>query len=237
LADDAGAYQEQVPAALPRRQNPHMHLFEAMLGLHAATGDRQFLDRAAKFLELFRSRFFDAKRGILLEYFDEDWTPLADSAVVEPGHHCEWVWLLDKFDRLTGENTAKERSALLAFALRHGRDPKSGMLVDELFPDGRIKLPSMRSWPQCEALKAHLVSLERGERAAKEDVAHFAEGLLDRYLATLPLGLWQDRFGPEGEPLTAQVPASTLYHVFLAFAELLRVARAVPTGPGDAVPL
>jgi hypothetical protein len=33
------------------------------------------------------------------------------------------------------------------------------------------------------------------------------------------------------------VPASTLYHVFLAFAELLRVARAVPTGPGDAVPL
>jgi mannose-6-phosphate isomerase len=242
LADGTGAYRESHPLPSPvppRRQNPHMHLFEAMLSLHAATGDRQFLERATKLYELFKTRFFDANRGILLEYFGADWKPLSGpaDAVVEPGHHCEWVWLLDKFERLTGENTAGERRALLDFALRHGRDPASGLLVDELFADGRVRQGSMRSWPQCEALKARLVSLERGETAARADVAHFANGLLDRYLAVKPAGLWQDCFGADGAPLTAQVPASTLYHLFLAFAELLRVAGAVPTGPGDAVPL
>jgi mannose/cellobiose epimerase-like protein (N-acyl-D-glucosamine 2-epimerase family) len=241
LVHPAGGFHESIPAEGPaplRRQNPHMHLFEAMLSLHAATGDRQFLDRATRLCALFKERFFDAKRGILLEYFDADWKPLAGkNAVVEPGHHCEWVWLLDKFERLTGESTGTERQALLDFAMRHGRDPASGLLMDELNPDGTPRLTTMRAWPQCEGMKAKLASLERGELAAAADARHFAKGLLDRYLAVKPLGIWQDRFDAAGRGLTPQVPASTLYHVFLAFAELLRVAGAVPSGAADAVPL
>jgi mannose-6-phosphate isomerase len=239
LADGTGAYLEQLPSTSPRRQNPHMHLFEAMLSLYAATGDKLFLERAGRLFELFKARFFDPDRGILHEYFDDNWRPLSgpEDAVVEPGHHCEWVWLLDKFERLTEENTARERSALSHFALRHGRDAATGLLIDELYPDGRVKLGSMRCWPQCEGLKAQLVAVERGELAALPDAARFAQGLLDHYLAVTPSGLWQDRFTADGAPLSTQVPASTLYHVFLAFAELLRVAEAVPTGPADAVPV
>jgi len=37
-------------------------------------------------------------------------------------------------------------------------------------------------------------------------------------------GPWIDQFNEHGAPSLDTVPASTLYHVFLAFAEVLRVA-------------
>ncbi len=54
-------------------------------------------------------------------------------------------------------------------------------------------------------------------------VAEIVAQILDRYLAVEPAGAWMDRFGPDFAPLAKDVPASTLYHLFLAFAELLRL--------------
>jgi len=231
LAQADGSVLESLPPAPPRRQNPHMHLFEAMLSLYDATADQRFLERAQRIFHLFTTRFFDTKRGVLVEFFDEAWRPLPAPAgdIIEPGHHCEWVWLLDKYERLSGVETGRARRALIDFALAHGRDPKTGLLVDEVGPDGRMLKPSMRCWPQTEALKATLVFLERGEDWAAGEAARFAEGLLDRYCAVTPAGLWQDQFSPDGAPLTQNVPASTYYHLFLAFAELLRVAGGLST--------
>jgi N-acylglucosamine 2-epimerase/mannose-6-phosphate isomerase len=48
--------------------------------------------------------------------------------------------------------------------------------------------------------------------------------LLERYLAHTPHGTWVDAFDAGGAPTAEFIPASTLYHVFLAFAELLRVS-------------
>jgi mannose/cellobiose epimerase-like protein (N-acyl-D-glucosamine 2-epimerase family) len=225
----------QGPEPAPRRQNPHMHLFEAMLSLYEATADRRFLERAGRLFALFKARFFDAGQGILREFFDESWQPVPGPAgeIVEPGHHAEWVWLLDKYERLTGEDTGPDRKALIGFALAHGRDPASGLLIDEVARDGRVLRPTMRCWPQTEGLKAALVSLERGEAWAGPEAVRFAEGLLGRYLAVEPAGLWQDQFDPAGAGLAKTAPASTLYHVFLAFAELLRVSEGLST-PGTA---
>ncbi|MEX0644822.1 MAG: hypothetical protein WD076_05900, partial [Parvularculaceae bacterium] len=52
--------------------------------------------------------------------------------------------------------------------------------------------------------------------------------LLDRYFAPtpahpIPEGTWIDAFDEGGRPLSTTIPASTLYHVFLAFAEVMRV--------------
>ena len=231
LAQPDGSFLESLPPATPRRQNPHMHLFEAMLSLYEATGEKDFLSRAGRIFALFTTRFFDAKRGVLVEYFDERWRPMPspEGDVIEPGHHCEWVWLLDKYERLTGTDTSAPRRALFDFALRHGRDPQTRLLVDEIGPDGRKIKATMRSWPQTEALKASLVFLQRGESWALAEAALFATGLLDRYCGVTPAGLWQDQFSPEGAPLTKNVPASTYYHLFLAFAELLRVAGTLST--------
>ena len=48
--------------------------------------------------------------------------------------------------------------------------------------------------------------------------------LFERYLGREPAGTWMDAFDESGMPLNKTVPASTLYHVFLAFAEVLRIA-------------
>jgi N-acylglucosamine 2-epimerase/mannose-6-phosphate isomerase len=48
--------------------------------------------------------------------------------------------------------------------------------------------------------------------------------LLDRYLAQTPPGVWIDAFDENLTPTAQNIPTSTLYHVFLAFAEALRIA-------------
>ena len=45
----------------PRRQNPHMHLFEGLLTLWSSTKDPQYLTRAGAMFELFASRFFSPR--------------------------------------------------------------------------------------------------------------------------------------------------------------------------------
>jgi mannose/cellobiose epimerase-like protein (N-acyl-D-glucosamine 2-epimerase family) len=48
---------------------------------------------------------------------------------------------------------------------------------------------------------------------------------VNRYLAHEPRGTWIDAFDAEGKSVVSTIPASTLYHVFLAFAEVLRVGE------------
>ena len=50
-----------------RRQNPHMHLFEALLSLWECSGDARYRARAEELFGLFASRFFRPNPGILGE--------------------------------------------------------------------------------------------------------------------------------------------------------------------------
>ncbi len=228
------SFREAVPETLPRRQNPHMHMLEAMLALDEATGDPRARGFVERILTLFETRFFRKETGTLTEYFDAAWHPLsgAEGERVEPGHCCEWLWLLKACERRYGGALRPWREALYAFVDRCGRAPGSGLLYDEVAPDGRVLKPTMRCWPQTEALKAALVHHEEGDPAARAEVRRLCDGLFTHYLATAPSGLWQDQVDETGRGLARDVPASTLYHLFLGFAELLRVAGAaeVPAG-------
>ena len=42
-------------------------------------------------------------------------------------------------------------------------------------------------------------------------------------------GLWIDQFDGQGAPMTGAVPASIVYHLFLAFSELLRLEPRLRT--------
>ena len=76
LSIDGGAsFRETTTGGLPRRANPHMHLLEAFLAWYKVTGDKAFLDRAAKIADLFATQFFDPDNWTLGEYFDGDWKP------------------------------------------------------------------------------------------------------------------------------------------------------------------
>ena len=225
-APGGGLHNAWPVAAGHRQQNPHMHLLEAALALHEATGEAEYAAFARELVALFRARLFHAGTGTLGEFFDEAWAPAAGEAGghVEPGHHHEWVWLLDRYASQVGPWHGEEALALHGFAERHGWDRERGLVRDVLARDGAVRRGSFRLWAQCEALRAHGAMLRRGHDTAGR-IGRGADALLGRYLARTPRGTWTDQLDSDGLPASAHVPASSLYHLFAAYAELHGLAR------------
>ncbi len=201
------------------QQNPHMHLLEAVLALHAASGEARWLEAANALGELFRETLFDPDTGTLAESFDHSWRRI-EPAALEPGHQFEWVWLLARLDELGGAGHEAQAMALYDFGLRAGVSKTRGLAFDQVDASGAVLLSSSRLWPQTELLKARLA---RGDLAAATAGAAI---MLDRYLDPAPPGGWRDHFDADGRLLDRWMPASSLYHLFVAFSELLRVAGA-----------
>ena len=211
----------------PRQQNPHMHLLEATLALYEASDDPYYADFAHELVELFRRRLFDPVTGTLGEFFEPDWTPAAGPAGdhVEPGHHYEWVWLLDQYERLTGAAASPEIDRLYQFARRHGEDQATALVWDVVDRRGEPRQRSSRLWPQTEALKAHAVMARRGFGGA-DRVPLVVDNLLSRFFQGCPAGAWIDQFDAEGRPTADKIPTSSFYHVMMGYAELDRLANA-----------
>lgn len=210
-----------------RRQNPHMHALEAMLALYEATGERAYLDRAREIYHLFAARFYDWPSAVVIEYFDADWRRAPDAHQrIEPGHMAEWVYLIREYERLTGEPVAQIADPLFAKTIELGLDESGRFLLDELTPDGRPSKPGRRLWPQTERLKAALTQYRaHGDEALRQDAAQALADLRGEYLSGVVAGGWRDAFDGAGAPAAETMPASTLYHLFSAFAlsrDLLR---------------
>ncbi|MGM4906758.1 AGE family epimerase/isomerase [Tardiphaga sp. 866_E4_N2_1] len=227
-----GGYLEGVPASLPRRQNPQMHLFEAFIAAFDATHDEAFQTRAGDLFGLFIASLYDVQEGVLGEYFEQDWSRIRPVSV-EPGHQAEWVWLLKGFERITGCPTAKYRGLLLQSALRYC--DTRGFLIDEGDVDGNIVKPTRRLWPQTEIAKAWLAQAEAGGADDAADQARFALARLDQsYLQHPVKGGWYDQFDNEGRSLIHAIPASSFYHILCAVAEAERVLGVTtPQSLGD----
>ncbi len=228
LKSPAGGYVEGLPAAdVPRRQNPHMHLFEALLNLWENTREKRHLARAGDILRLFTQRFYQPGTGVLLEYFDQEWNPAPGEVgrVVEPGHHCEWIWLLRWYERETGADVQRYVDGLYEYVARHGRDG-IGLLPDELLDDGSVRTASRRLWPMTEAIKAHVIEARRGRPGALEAAVSLADTMFERFLSGAIPGGWIDRFDAAGAPVGDFMPASSLYHVIGAIDELDRFVNA-----------
>lgn len=224
LADREGGFVEAIPLRLPRRQNPHMHVFEALLALHEATGHPEALPRAGRLLVLLTEKFIDPETGALREFFDAQWRPAAGPAGdhIEPGHHAEWVWLLHRYRVLAGARTDGLADALFAIAARFA-DPQSGLVVDEADRFGAIRKSTRRCWAQTEMAKAWLVRHEAGDPQAKEAALRVLKGIARDHLSGPFPGGWYDRVDTLGRPDIAFVPASAFYHLFGAITEADRV--------------
>lgn len=219
-----GSFIEGIPASQPRRQNPHMHGFEAMLAMHETIAHPQALTRARKLLAMMQDKFFDPRTNTLGEYFTDEWTrlPGADGDSLEPGHQAEWAWLLHKHERLTGLPPGELPARLLQSALRWS-DPKTGLLFDEADRNGPVRRTSRRTWPQTELAKAWIAEAEVNTPGAAAKASAALQALTDHYLDTPHVGGWTDQFDEQGRALTVHMPASTFYHVFCAIAEADRV--------------
>lgn len=221
LRSPNGGFREGSPATMPQRQNPQMHLFEAMIAAFDATHDMAFQQRAGEFFALFLANLYDKQARVLGEYFEEDWSKILPVSV-EPGHQAEWVWLLKGFERITGCPTGRYRDELLASALRY-RDEATGCLVDEGDVEGRIRRHTRRLWPQTEIAKAWIAQAEAGEAGAS-DKARASLALLERHYLSHPVaGGWYDQFDRDGQSLVATIPASSFYHVLCAVTEAEQV--------------
>ena len=223
LADpQAGGFQESDTASLPRRQNPHMHLLEAFLALYEATGEMVYLERAERIFTLFETYFLESASGTLSEYFDENFQPAPNHLgdVIEPGHHFEWIWLLEKFSRHSGEPVSGAQDALFTFATQYGVDNASNLAFDEVSRSGQIKLHTKRLWPQTEYIKALMSFYRRtGDQAYVDKAGHVAAAL-NRHYFDVGRGLWRDKLEADNTCLDEISPASSLYHIIIALTDL-----------------
>ncbi|MEO8152004.1 MAG: AGE family epimerase/isomerase [Rhizobacter sp.] len=231
LADTQhGGFFEEHPQVdrLPRRQNPQMHLLEATLAMHAATGEARWMDASRQLVRLFEQRLFDGASGSLGEFFGRDWSVPdgADSASREPGHHFEWVWLLAEYVRAGGEPQVTALSdRLFDFGSRFGRDPSgplAGVMFDSVDPQGRVTADTKLLWPQTEYIKACVARAERGIAGMREEAeAHLTR--LRTHFFRADGANWCNQLSRHGKCLSDVTPARVLYHLFLAVAEVLRL--------------
>ena len=217
LAHPAGGYTEGVPATLPRRQNPHMHLFEMCLSLHGLGVEGDWLARAGDLHKLFGAHFYDPRHRTIREHFGQSWQ--WDGGNAEPGHAVEWVWLLREYEVATGTDTRPRRDALYGSALLSG----AVWLLDEITPEGEPVRDTSRLWVQTELVKAHVAQARSGVPGARGMAASAVDGLLAHWLH--PDGTWTDQRGACGQRTSDTVPTSTMYHILLMASEVAKLAQ------------
>nr|WP_314433658.1 AGE family epimerase/isomerase [uncultured Brevundimonas sp.] len=206
-----GGWHDALPPRLPRRQNPHMHVLEAMLAWQAIAPDPAFEAAARVSLDLCRGHF--VIDGAIREYFTEDWRPDPQTGhVIEPGHLEEWAWLLRQAQGV-GFEVGVEPESLHRRAVARGQTPLG--MIREIDPSGVALDGGRRLWAQTEAIRT---ALAFGDANVGERV----DRLFATHLATDVQGLWTDSYDADGRSHDGAVPASSLYHLMTAFSELLR---------------
>ncbi len=219
LRHHQSGFKESLNAETPRRQNPHMHCFEAYMSLFEATKDAQYLSRATELFELFEKHFWDGDAGVVREYFADDWGhpgSVEQWETIEPGHMAEWVWLLREFQRLSDRNVEDRCATLLLRCLELGLASEASGLWDSVTPDGAVLEETRRLWPQTELLKAHLAQLAAGHNEHLAQCASSLRSLCSNYLDGCIDGGWLDQRDANGHSLKDLMPASTHYHLLIA---------------------
>ena len=199
---------ETASRRLPRRQNPHMHLFEAATELHAATGEARWRAVAEEILDLF-GRVVLTPDGRVVEMFEADLaTPARTGQQLEPGHMAEWIWLLHRNAAVMGRPTGIDPRPIWEAVL--ARRLPVGLLADTEDPPSAV----CRTWPQTELLRAALAMDPHGTGPETPDAA--LDRLWSFYVEGPVAGGWYDRLDRQGRVVSDVMPASTLYHIWEA---------------------
>lgn len=223
MEDDRGLTE------LPRRQNPHMHMFEACLFAWEATGRIIWRDRAEMLLEVFERHLVDKDTGTIREFLSSDLGALEGQkgAIREPGHHYEWVWLLNRYSRLGGTRQIDaSRNALLAFADAHGRastGPMAGAAFDEVSPQGDVISPTHLLWPQTEAIKAFLSEYERTGDPHRLESARQMLSLIFKFYLGQGTRFWINQRDMKADIIWSDTLSRLLYHIVVALTEGERI--------------
>ena len=153
------------------------------------------------------------------ELFASDWTPVHGrrGKVLEPGHHYEWAFLLDRWAKLTGRKQPLAVPKLIAFADAKGLDRKRRVAINGIGLDGSIDDAAARLWPQTERVRAYLIDRRDGDKARLREAIE----TLFRYLDAPLSGLWYENLAADGQFVVEAAPATSLYHIVGAIAKTL----------------
>lgn len=210
-----GGWVEAVDADVSprRRQNPHMHLFEAFMELSVCLEDPVWLDRAGHIRDLFDRHFYDPLTGGIIEFFDSKWRPerALSARIIEPGHVAEWSWLLHRYGQLTGRDETEISRTLLGASERLGLNPNTGLLFDTVSSMGRGG-KRHRTWPQTEYIRALVGEALRGGDVL-DDITAAEIAFMTHFVEGCPTGIWVDQRDLEGNIIENRAPASTFYHI------------------------
>lgn len=224
----------------PFQSNAHMHLFEACLAWEAVSDDPAWSAMADRIAGLALNIFIDHDGGFLREFFTENWVPAPgqDGQLFEPGHQFEWAWLLARYGLLRGDKRATAAAHTLYANGRKGIGQRPPVALDAMNDDMTVRSHRARLWPQTEWLKSSLLLAEistDGERTLFLEDAEAALRALWLYLTED--GLWHDKRYPNGTFLDEPAPASSFYHIMVAFDQLSRTLHMLDVGKGKRLTL
>lgn len=213
-------------------QNPMMHLFEALLALHDATGSRAIFDDAQAHADAIFGRLFQKAGGYLPELYDADWKPLAAErkGYLELGHQFEWAFLLSHaVEKRFPREYLRTGERLLEYGMKVAYDPEAGGIFSRGdYQGGALKGPK-GWWEQAEFLRAlmHYGAL----RGRKDLWAPFDKSLefVKRNFMDAEYGGWYASYDPavprEGRRVYKGSVWMVGYHVCGMYSEALRVSR------------
>ncbi len=213
----AGGFSETDGKNWMYEANPHMHLFEAGVAWMEIDRDLVWSRFAESVLALCMERFMVRGTGLICEHFGVGWKPTlaAGKFVYEPGHLCEWAWLMGRYEKVTGKDLGNVRVALFQAAEKFGKCPIRNVLLDEVWSDGTPKSKTSRFWTQCEYIKCAM-QLHHDRLMPKENLlekSDLAMGKLLQYFQTPIPGMWFDLMNEDGSMKQEPARASALYHI------------------------
>ncbi|MFZ4704103.1 MAG: AGE family epimerase/isomerase, partial [Candidatus Methylumidiphilus sp.] len=141
-----------------RRQNPVMHLFEAMLALAVATGNQEALagtDSLGNFVIYKLLQGKEDGSAYIEEWYDENWLPAPDETggYIDLGHQFEWAFLLSKAGTQgLGEMYPLVAQRILDYALKVGYDEALGGSFNRAHGQGKVD-QDKGFWQQAECLR------------------------------------------------------------------------------------
>ncbi|HEY8879834.1 MAG TPA: AGE family epimerase/isomerase [Roseateles sp.] len=184
------------PAPGARTQNPVMHMFEAMLALREATGDKQSEAGVRQLGDFVVNQLLQGQAdggARIPEWYDEAWKPLPTQQAggyIDLGHQFEWVHLLTT-GAVVSPIYAQVAERLLAYALAAGYDEIDGGCGQKAFPDGGKPDTRKGWWQQAECLHGLLVAAQASARNDLWRRYEQTQELIKGQLIDLEHGGWQ----------------------------------------------
>ena len=194
LVNECGRDFRPIPAG--RTQNPVMHMFEALLALHEATGDKGVQAGARQLGDFVAYQLLQGQAdggARIPEWYDDAWRPLATKAAggyIDLGHQFEWSHLLAAGAAISPVY-AQVAERVLAYALSAGYDDIDGGCGRKAFPDGARTDTAKAWWQQAECLHALVVAATATGRSDLWRRYEQTVGLVKDQLADAEHGGWQ----------------------------------------------